>query len=57
MSIFYTVATGAVQVRLFLHSIKVMKGSRKAGDDQHGITPCQAFVTGLASCIGNVYVM
>lgn len=52
VGIFYTVATGAVQVRLFVHSIKVMKGSRKAGDDKHGITPFQAFVTGLASRVG-----
>ena len=52
VGIFYTVATGAVQIRLFLHSIKVMKNSRKAGDDAHGITPFQAFVTGLASRVG-----
>ena len=52
VGIFYTVATGAVQLRLFLHSIKVMKGSRKVGDDAHGITPFQAFVTGLASRVG-----
>ena len=52
VGIFYTIATGAVQLRLFLHSIKVMKGSRKAGDDAHGITPFQAFVTGLASRVG-----
>lgn len=52
VGIFYTIATGAVQVRLFWHSIKVMKSSRKAGDDDHGITPFQAFVTGLASRVG-----
>ena len=52
VGIFYTFATGAVQVRLFLHSIKVMKNSRKPGEDQHGITPFQAFVTGLASRVG-----
>ena len=52
VGIFYTLATGAVQIRLFVHSIKVMKGSRKTGDDQHGITPFQAFVTGLASRVG-----
>ena len=49
VGLFYTLITGAVQVRLFLHSIKVMKSSRKECDDDHGITPFQAFVTGLAS--------
>ncbi len=29
-----------------------MKSSRKEGDDEHGITPFQAFVTGLASRVG-----
>lgn len=52
VGIFYTIATGAVQIRLFLHSIKVMKNSRKPGEDVHGITPFQAFVTGLASRVG-----
>lgn len=52
VGILYTIATGAVQIRLFLHSIKVMKRSRKPGDDEHGITPFQAFVTGLASRVG-----
>ena len=52
VGIFYTLITGAVQVRLFLHSIKVMKSSRKEGEDAHGITPFQAFVTGLASRVG-----
>ncbi|RKG34535.1 alanine/glycine:cation symporter family protein [Acinetobacter tianfuensis] len=52
VGLFYTIATGAVQLRLFWQSIKVMKGSRKAGDDDHGITPFQAFVTGLASRVG-----
>ena len=52
VGIFYTLITGAVQVRLFLHSIKVMKLSRKEGEDAHGITPFQAFVTGLASRVG-----
>ncbi|MFX3620037.1 MAG: alanine/glycine:cation symporter family protein, partial [Acinetobacter radioresistens] len=52
VGVFYTLLTGAVQIRLFLHSIRVMKGSRKEGDDQHGITPFQAFVTGLASRVG-----
>lgn len=52
VGIFYTVITGGVQLRLFLQSIRVMKGSRKAGEDAHGITPFQAFVTGLASRVG-----
>lgn len=52
VGLFYTLITGAVQVRLFLHSIKVMKSSRKECDDDHGITPFQAFVTGLASRVG-----
>lgn len=52
VGVFYTVATGAVQIRLFLQSIRVMKSSRKEGEDQHGITPFQAFVTGLASRVG-----
>lgn len=52
VGIFYTFATGAVQVRLFWHSIKVMKNSRTTAKDSHGITPFQAFVTGLASRVG-----
>ncbi len=52
VGVFYTIATGAVQIRLFLQSIRVMKSSRKEGEDQHGITPFQAFVTGLASRVG-----
>lgn len=52
VGVFYTVATGAVQIRLFLQSIRVMKSSRKESEDQHGITPFQAFVTGLASRVG-----
>lgn len=52
VGIFYTVATGAVQIRLFWHSLKVMKGSRAKVQDTHGITPFQAFVTGLASRVG-----
>ena len=50
--LFFTLATGAVQVRLFGRSIKEMLGGRKAGDDPHGITPFQAFATGLASRVG-----
>lgn len=48
----YTVVTGGVQVRMFLQSIRVMKESRQPGEDEHGITPFQAFVTGLASRVG-----
>ena len=55
VGVFYTIATGAVQIRLFWHSVKVMKGSRTKCDDVHGITPFQAFVTGLASRV--VWVM
>ncbi len=49
---FYTFITGGVQIRMLFHSLKVMKRSRKEGDDDHGITPFQAFVTGLASRVG-----
>lgn len=52
VGVFYTFVTGAVQLRLFLHSVLVMKGSRKETQDEHGITPFQAFVTGLASRVG-----
>lgn len=50
--LFYTVTTGFVQIRLFGRSIKEMLGGRTQGDDPHGITPFQAFVTGLASRVG-----
>ena len=50
--LFFTVATGFVQVRLLGRSIKEMLSGRKEGDDPHGITPFQAFVTGLASRVG-----
>lgn len=52
--IFFTLATGLVQIRLFGRSIKEMFNSRTDGDDKHGhgITPFQAFVTGLASRVG-----
>ncbi|STZ77422.1 alanine/glycine:cation symporter family protein [Bergeriella denitrificans] len=50
--LFFTLATGFVQFRLFGQSIKAMLGGRKQGDDPHGITPFQAFVTGLASRVG-----
>lgn len=50
--LFFTITTGFVQFRLFGRSIKEMLGGRKQGDDPHGITPFQAFVTGLASRVG-----
>lgn len=52
VGILYTIMTGAVQIRLFWHSMKVMKNSRGKVQDTHGITPFQAFVTGLASRVG-----
>lgn len=50
--LFFTVATGFVQFRLLGRSVKEMLGGRKQGSDPHGITPFQAFVTGLASRVG-----
>ena len=50
--LFFTVATGFVQFRLFGRSVKEMLGGRKQGSDPHGIMPFQAFVTGLASRVG-----
>ena len=50
--LFFTIATGFVQFRLFGRSVREMVGGRKQGDDPHGITPFQAFVTGLASRVG-----
>jgi alanine or glycine:cation symporter, AGCS family len=52
VGVFYTVITGAVQIRYFIHSLQVMKGSRKIEGNTQGITPFQAFVTGLASRVG-----
>ena len=52
VGLFYTVSTLFVQVRLFPRSIKEMLSGRRVGDDPHGITPFQAFVTGLASRVG-----
>ncbi|KAA8731848.1 alanine:cation symporter family protein [Acinetobacter qingfengensis] len=52
VGLFFTLMTGFIQVRWFFHSIAIMKGSRKKGNDEHGITPFQAFVTGLASRVG-----
>ncbi|MFT4020924.1 MAG: sodium:alanine symporter family protein [Acinetobacter sp.] len=48
----YTIVTRGVQIRLFFESFRVMYSSRQVGDDQHGITSFQAFVTGLASRVG-----
>ncbi|WP_269914268.1 alanine/glycine:cation symporter family protein [Acinetobacter sp. HY1485] len=53
VGIIYTIFTGGVQIRMFLESIRVMKGSRGEGEVQtQGLTPFQAFVTGLASRVG-----
>lgn len=53
VGIIYTILTGGVQIRMFLESIRVMKGSRGEGEVQtQGLTPFQAFVTGLASRVG-----
>ncbi|MCF9046759.1 alanine/glycine:cation symporter family protein [Acinetobacter nectaris] len=54
VGIIYTIATGGVQIRMFLESIRVMKGSRNEneGEKRQGLTPFQAFVTGLASRVG-----
>lgn len=54
VGLFFTLATGFVQIRLLGRSVKEMLGSRSDGDDKHGhgITPFQAFVTGLASRVG-----
>lgn len=49
---FYTLGTLFVQVRLFPCSIREMLGGRRRGNDPHGITPFQAFATGLASRVG-----
>ena len=45
------ISDGCSTACLFLHSIRVMKGPQEA-QDEHGITPFQAFVTGLASRVG-----
>lgn len=52
VGIFFTIATGLVQIRLFGRSIKEIHGSRQNPNDPHGITAFQAFVTGLASRVG-----
>lgn len=50
--LFFTFTTGFVQIRLLKRSVQEMMGGRKEGEDPHGITPFQAFVTGLASRVG-----
>lgn len=50
--LFFTLATGFVQFRLFGRSVREMLGGRQGGSNPHGITPFQAFVTGLASRVG-----
>lgn len=52
VGLFFSISTGLVQLRLFLRSIKEIKGSRQNANDPHGITAFQAFVTGLASRVG-----
>lgn len=52
VGLFYTLSTFFVQIRLFPRSIKEMLGGRQSSNDPHGITPFQAFVTGLASRVG-----
>lgn len=39
VGIFYTIMTGAVQIRLFWHSMKVMKGSRGKVQDVRTVLP------------------
>lgn len=57
VGIFYTVLTGAVQIRMFLQSIRVMKSSRTEGEDEHGLTPFQAFVMVLRAVLGWVTLL
>ncbi|MDO4998464.1 MAG: alanine/glycine:cation symporter family protein [Neisseria sp.] len=53
VGVFFTLATGFVQVRLFGRSVSEMLGSRKSGEsDSQNISAFQAFVTGLASRVG-----
>ena len=54
VGVLFTLGTGFVQLRLLGRSVREMLGSRSDGDDAHGhgITPFQAFVTGLASRVG-----
>lgn len=50
VGLFFTVASGFVQLRLFGHSVKTMLKSRKSGDGEAGISSFQAFVTGRQPC-------
>ena len=52
VGVFFTLATGFVQLRLLGRSVKEIGGSRQNPNDPHGITSFQAFVTGLASRVG-----
>ena len=52
VGLFFTLASGGVQLRLFARSLKEIHGSRQNPNDPHGITAFQAFVTGLASRVG-----
>ena len=52
VGLFFTLSTGFVQLRLFKRSIATLRQSRQTQGDSHGITPFQAFVTGLASRVG-----
>lgn len=56
VGLLYTIMTAFVQVRLFPRSIKEMFRGRRNQDDHQregrGITPFQAFVTGIASRVG-----
>lgn len=52
VGIIYTIVTGGVQIRMFIESIRVMKSSRGENTETQGLTPFQAFVTGLASRVG-----
>ena len=52
VGVFFTIASGFAQFRLFGRSVKSMLSSRKGHDASEGISAFQAFVTGLASRVG-----
>ncbi|ULJ62480.1 alanine:cation symporter family protein [Wielerella bovis] len=52
VGVFFTVATGCVQVRLFGRSVKEIWASRSNSNQNQGLSSFQAFVTGLASRVG-----
>ncbi|MDO5356329.1 MAG: alanine/glycine:cation symporter family protein [Conchiformibius sp.] len=52
VGLFFTAATGFVQLRLFGRSLKEMRSSRQNPNDPQAVTAFQAFVTGLASRVG-----